>query len=55
MFTGGMAGSASGGIKVIRLMIITRNSKTEVTKLIHPNAYLPDTDRSEKSTIEYSI
>jgi trk system potassium uptake protein TrkH len=41
MFTGGMAGSASGGIKVIRLLIITRNSKTEVRKLIHPNAYLP--------------
>lgn len=41
MFTGGMAGSASGGIKLIRLLIITRNSKTEVKKLIHPNAYLP--------------
>jgi trk system potassium uptake protein TrkH len=41
MFTGGMAGSASGGIKAIRLLIITRISKTEVRKLIHPNAYLP--------------
>jgi trk system potassium uptake protein TrkH len=41
MFIGGMAGSASGGIKAIRLLIITRISKTEVRKLIHPNAYLP--------------
>ena len=41
MFTGGMAGSASGGIKVIRLLIITRNNRTEIKRLIHPYAYLP--------------
>jgi trk system potassium uptake protein len=41
MFTGGMAGSSSGGIKVIRLLIITRNSRKETRRLIHPHAYLP--------------
>lgn len=41
MFTGGMAGSASGGIKVIRLLIITKNNRIETRKLIHPSAYLP--------------
>jgi trk system potassium uptake protein TrkH len=41
MFTGGMAGSASGGIKIIRLMIITKNNRNESKRLIHPYAYLP--------------
>jgi trk system potassium uptake protein len=40
MFTGGMAGSASGGIKVIRLLIIARNSRRENRRLVHPYAYL---------------
>lgn len=41
MFTGGMAGSASGGIKIIRLMIISKNTRNESERLIHPYAYLP--------------
>jgi len=41
MFPGGMAGSASGGIKIIRLMIITKNARNESGRLIHPHAYLP--------------
>lgn len=41
MFTGGMAGSASGGIKIIRHMIIAKNSRNESRRLIHPYAYLP--------------
>ncbi|MBN2666211.1 MAG: TrkH family potassium uptake protein [Bacteroidales bacterium] len=41
MFTGGMAGSASGGIKVVRLLIAARNSRNESRRMIHPNAYLP--------------
>ena len=40
MFTGGMAGSVSGGIKIIRLMIIAKNSRNESRRLIHPFAYL---------------
>ena len=41
MFTGGMAGSASGGIKIIRLMIVAKNARNESRRLIHPHAYLP--------------
>lgn len=41
MFTGGMAGSASGGIKTIRLLTIVRNSRNETKHLIHPNGYFP--------------
>lgn len=41
MFSGGMAGSASGGIKVIRLLIVAQNSRNESKRLIHPYAYLP--------------
>ena len=53
MFTGGMTGSSSGGIKIVRLMIITRNSRNETRRLIHPNAYLPV--RIETKTIPQSI
>lgn len=41
MFTGGTAGSTSGGIKIVRLLLITKNSSQELKKLIHPNAFLP--------------
>jgi trk system potassium uptake protein len=41
MFTGGSAGSASGGIKVTRLIIMTKNNRMELRRLIHPNAYIP--------------
>lgn len=41
MFSGGMAGSASGGIKIIRLLIVAQNSRNESKRLVHPYAYLP--------------
>ena len=41
MFTGGTAGSTSGGIKIIRLMIMTKNNRMELRRLIHPSAYIP--------------
>ena len=41
MFTGGTTGSTSGGIKVARLLLITKNSRQEFKRLIHPNAFLP--------------
>ena len=41
MFTGGTAGSTSGGIKSVRLLLVTKNSRQELKKLIHPNAFLP--------------
>jgi trk system potassium uptake protein TrkH len=53
MFTGGMAGSASGGIKIIRLMIIAKNNRNESKRLIHPYAYLPV--RINKKSIPQNI
>ena len=41
MFTGGTAGSTSGGIKIVRLLLIAKNSRQELKRLIHPNAYIP--------------
>jgi trk system potassium uptake protein TrkH len=41
MFTGGTAGSTSGGIKIVRLVLITKNNRLELKRLIHPNAFIP--------------
>jgi trk system potassium uptake protein TrkH len=41
MFTGGTAGSTSGGIKIARLLLITKNSRQEMKRLIHPNGFIP--------------
>jgi trk system potassium uptake protein TrkH len=41
MFTGGTAGSTSGGIKIVRLILITKNSRQELKRLIHPNGFIP--------------
>jgi trk system potassium uptake protein len=41
MFTGGTAGSTAGGIKIVRLLLITKNSRQELKRLIHPNGFIP--------------
>ncbi len=41
MFTGGTAGSTAGGIKIIRLLLITKNYRKELHSVIHPNAIIP--------------
>jgi len=40
-FTGGSAGSTSGGVKLVRHIIILKNGRTEFRRLIHPNAIVP--------------
>ena len=40
-FAGGCAGSAGGGIKIIRLILILKQGNIEIKHLIHPNAVLP--------------
>lgn len=40
-FTGGCAGSTGGGPKMIRWMIIIRNSYREIKQIVHPKAILP--------------
>ena len=41
MFTGGTTGSTSGGIKIVRLLLITKNSRQELKRIIHPSAFIP--------------
>ena len=40
-FTGGCAGSTGGGIKMIRWMILIRNTAREIKQIAHPKAILP--------------
>lgn len=41
MFLGGSAGSTSGGIKVVRHLILIKNGFLEFKRALHPNAILP--------------
>ncbi len=41
MFIGGCAGSAAGGLKVIRISYIIKYLKNEISKILHPNAVFP--------------
>ncbi|HET8985321.1 MAG TPA: TrkH family potassium uptake protein [Trueperaceae bacterium] len=41
MLIGGSAGSASGGVKVVRWLIIIKNTVREVRRTLHPRAVLP--------------
>jgi len=40
-FIGGCAGSTSGGIKVIRIVLLMRQALREIRRLIHPRAVIP--------------
>lgn len=39
-FLGGCAGSTSGGIKIIRILLLFKQAGREITRLIHPRAIL---------------
>lgn len=41
MFTGGCIGSTGGGIKMIRIMILVKNTRLELKRLMHPMAVIP--------------
>ncbi len=41
MFFGGSGGSTSGGVKIIRVMLLIKNSYYEIVRLLHPNAVIP--------------
>ncbi len=40
MFIGGSAGSTGGGVKVVRILLLFKNSYLELKRLIHPNAVI---------------
>ena len=39
-FMGGCAGSTAGGIKVLRVQVMFKQVRTEIVRLVHPNAVL---------------
>lgn len=41
MFVGGSAGSTGGGMKVIRVVVLMKLIKREISKIFHPRAYSP--------------
>ncbi len=41
MFIGGSAGSTGGGMKVMRIVLLIKNSWAEFKRLVHPNAVIP--------------
>ncbi|MBL7471715.1 TrkH family potassium uptake protein [Robertkochia sediminum] len=41
MFLGGSAGSTSGGVKVVRHMLMIKNGLLEFKRTLHPNAIIP--------------
>jgi trk system potassium uptake protein TrkH len=40
-FIGGCAGSTAGGIKVIRFLVLEKQARSHVRKLVHPSAMMP--------------
>lgn len=53
MFVGGSAGSTGGGPKVMRIMILIKNSTQELKRLMHPNAVIPV--RMNKIAVESEV
>ncbi|MFC2138015.1 TrkH family potassium uptake protein [Bacteroidota bacterium] len=41
MFFGGSAGSTGGGIKIVRIVLLLKNSFLELKRLLHPSAVIP--------------
>lgn len=41
MFIGGCAGSTGGGIKIVRQLLLFKNSRLEMRRLIHPKGIIP--------------
>lgn len=41
LFVGGCAGSTGGGIKIVRHLLLIKNSLAELRRLIHPRAVIP--------------
>lgn len=53
LFAGGMAGSTSGGVKIVRYVVLVKNSILELKRQIHPMAVIPV--RLNKRAIDPSI
>lgn len=53
MFLGGSAGSTSGGVKVVRHMLMIKNGLLEFKRTLHPNAVIPV--RHNRKTVPENI
>jgi trk system potassium uptake protein TrkH len=40
-FIGGCAGSTAGGLKVVRCLLLVKQGRREIIRLVHPNAEIP--------------
>lgn len=52
-FFGGSAGSTGGGIKIMRMVLLLKNSYYELRRMLHPNAVIPV--RFNKHTVDSKI
>lgn len=41
MFTGACSGSTGGGVKMVRILLLLKNSTHELKRLVHPQAIIP--------------
>ncbi|MCH3923366.1 MAG: TrkH family potassium uptake protein [Bacteroidales bacterium] len=41
MWSGAMSGSTTGGLKIVRIILLFKNAKNIITKGIHSNAFIP--------------
>ena len=57
LFTGASAGSTAGGVKIVRHLILVKNSILELKRQIHPSAVIPVrfNNRAVSETITYNI
>ncbi len=57
MFVGGSSGSTSGGVKVVRHLIMIKNGILEFKRTLHPNAILPVryNNKAVQAPIVYNI
>lgn len=62
MFAGGCTGSTAGSIKMVRHLIVVKNIRNAITKLVHPNMITqiklnnkPLSDKTNISTISFII
>ena len=53
MFVGGCAGSTGGGMKVIRMLVLVKQSVREVRKFVHPKAVI--STKIDKDAIDPEI
>ncbi len=50
MFFGGMSGSTAGGIKIVRVLLLIKNTVYELKRIIHPKAVIPLTLNKQNVT-----